>query len=171
MSDLMSAEGSPPNPRADRPETLERLLDAARTIGAREGFERLTIQAVAAEAGVSMTDAHAYFGSNAQVVSEVLWRQLISPSGTPAASGDTASRDRNEMRADALDLLRLRARTAGKVQRRIRAALGRRHDIAIAERLEAIYTAALFDAGVGYAGLSQQLRSPENLVQRILDRR
>lgn len=70
-------------------------------------------------------------------------------------------------RAEILD----RLLDSGEIQRRIRAALGPRADPTIIQNLEAIYTAALFDAATGYAADSGGDRSPEQLVQRILDRR
>ncbi|MFE3262568.1 TetR family transcriptional regulator [Nocardia sp. NPDC059091] len=89
---------------------MERLLDSARTIAARDGCDNLTIHAVAAAAGVASTEAHAYFGSDAQVIAEVLWRQLISSPRT--ASYGAGSRMIDELRSEAVDTLRLRARTA-----------------------------------------------------------
>ncbi|MFE3794076.1 TetR family transcriptional regulator [Nocardia tengchongensis] len=169
MSELMSIEGGLPAARSDSAETLERLLDSARTIIARDGIEGLSIPAIAAAAGITTDSAHVYFGSRAQVVSEVLWRQLIASSRT--ASRGAGSGAIKELRAEAVDTLRLRARTAGRVQRRIRAALGRGTDAATTAHPEAIYTSALFDAATGYAALSNRLRTPEKLVDRILDRR
>ncbi|MEV5831976.1 TetR family transcriptional regulator [Nocardia sp. NPDC052112] len=172
MSDLLSTEGQPPdNSDTDRAEILDRLFDSARTVITREGFGGLTIQAIADEAGVAVSSAHAFFGCDAQLISEALWRQLISAPRTPAIPGSMKSRSGNDLRSDPLDALRLHARTAGTVQRRIRAALGPHPDTAVIQNLEAIYTAALFDAAAGYAAGSPSARSPEQLVQRILDRR
>ncbi|WP_327098492.1 TetR family transcriptional regulator [Nocardia vinacea] len=172
MSDQLSVTGQLlDNSETDRAEILDRLLDSARTVIAREGFEGLTVQVIACEAGVNVSSAHTYFGSDAQLISEVLWRQLISAPQTRAISGQMTSSRENDLRSDALDVLRLRARTAGEIQRRIRAALGPRPDTTILQNLEAIYTAALFDAATGYAADSCGDRSSEQLAQRILDRR
>ncbi|WP_040690179.1 helix-turn-helix domain-containing protein [Nocardia vinacea] len=172
MSDLLSAAGQlPDHPETDPAEIFDRLLDSARTVIAREGFGSLTVQAIARQAGVNLSSAHAYFGCDAQLISEVLWRQLISVPRARAISGHMNSGSGHDVRSDALDVLRLRARTAGEIQRRIRAALGPLPDTTIIQNLEAIYTAALFDAATWYAADSRGERSPEQLVQRILDRR
>lgn len=131
MSDQLSVTGQLlDNSETDRAEILDRLLDSARTVIAREGFEGLTVQAIACEAGVNVSSAHTYFGSDAQLISEVLWRQLISAPQTRAISGQMTSSRENDLRSDALDVLRLRARTAGEIQRRIRraGAAPRHHD-------------------------------------------
>ncbi|MCX4098498.1 hypothetical protein [Nocardia sp. alder85J] len=162
MSDPMSIVGPPPDdPPMDRAELLGVLLDSAWTIVARTGLGSLTVQALAVEAGISLTAAPAQFASAARQISELLWRQMTSAPRTGV---------RRTLRSDALDVLHLRDRTAGEIRHRIAEALGPQPDDSVAARLETIYTAALFDAGTGYAD-SRDGRAREQVVWRILDRR
>ncbi|MQY25902.1 hypothetical protein [Nocardia aurantia] len=163
MSDLPSTPGgSAEETPVDRAAMFEVLIDSARSVIARGGLGSLTAATIAAEAGVDLGTAQAWFASDARLISELLWRQLSS------AGLRTHSGQRGNLGSDALEVLRLRAGTAGEIQHRIRAALGPAPDAATLHRLETIYTAALFDAGTGYAAGS---RSREQVVRRILDRR
>jgi hypothetical protein len=167
MSDLPSTDGQHAgNDAVERAEMFEVLLASARTVIARTGFGSLTVAAIAVEAGVELATAQAWFTSDARLISELLWRQLSSAPRGRASAGPRGGPD-----SDALDVLRLRAGTAGEIQHRIRAALGPQPDAATLQRLETIYTAALFDAGTGYATDSGAARSREQVVRRILDRR
>ena len=147
--------------------TLDRILDSARSIATRLGFANLTVRDAAAAAGVTASSANVYFGSDAELISEMLWRELISLPTTQPGARRTRSMTA-DLRSDALDIVGLRARTAREVQRRIHAALGPRPDPQIAKQLQALYTDALIDAGVGYAAHSRLTRSPEQVVLRIL---
>jgi AcrR family transcriptional regulator len=54
-------------PRTADPETRERLLDAADRLLARHGFRRMTIEAVAAEAGIGKGSVYLHFRSKEEV--------------------------------------------------------------------------------------------------------
>ncbi|MTE14343.1 TetR family transcriptional regulator [Nocardia aurantiaca] len=172
MSDLLSSAGRTPEHHDPREAgTLDRILDSARILVAHRGFERLTVRDAAAAAGVTASSAYVYFGSNAQLISEMLWRGLIALPTTRSAARRRKSKSRADLRTEALQILGLRSRTAREVQHRIHAALGPDADNAAVHQLEALYTAALFDAGTGYAADSFDARSPEQVVLRILGRR
>lgn len=62
----------PDDPLALLTPTARRLVSAARRLLAREGFEALTVEAVAAEAGVYRDAVRYYFGSKAAFVATVV---------------------------------------------------------------------------------------------------
>jgi hypothetical protein len=70
-----------------------------------------------------------------------------------------------------MDMLKLRARTSHAIRTRIRAALGPRPDAAAGATLEALYMDALLDAGLGYASISRNRDTTEQVIHRILHRR
>ncbi|MBB5918271.1 hypothetical protein BJY24_007183 [Nocardia transvalensis] len=72
-------------------------------------------------------------------------------------------------RPEPVDLPRLRAWAADAVEGRLRDALGPDSDAA--ERLAAVYVAAVLDAGLGYADDARGAPTTEQVVHRILTRR
>ncbi|WP_330256378.1 hypothetical protein OG874_18545 [Nocardia sp. NBC_00565] len=138
----MSEAGPSADPHGDRADGPDRLLDAAATVAATPGHDGLTTHA--AEAGEDQP-GHA--------VTEPI----------PVR--------RKGFQADAAYLQLLRAQTASVVRARVRAALGPRANAAAAEQLEAIYTGALLNAGLGYAARGRSAPSADQVVQSILNRR
>lgn len=61
----MSAK--PPGRRRGAPDTRAEILDAARLVFAQSGYDRATVRAIAAEAGVDPAMIHHYFGSKDQL--------------------------------------------------------------------------------------------------------
>ncbi|GAB2443274.1 TetR family transcriptional regulator [Nocardia tengchongensis] len=168
MSDLLSSEGLSPDHRPRETGRLDLILDSARALVAARGFERLSVRDAAAAAGVTASSAYVYFGSTAQLLSELLWRGLITLPTTRSAARRRRSKSKADLRTETFEVLGLRSRTARAVRHRIHAALGPDADSAVVQHLEALYTAALFDAGAGYAADSFGARSPEQVVLRIL---
>jgi len=90
--------GSPTNGTPDSlNETARKILEAAKTIVARDGYSALTLRAINREAGVSnMGAAGYYFGSKAHVVAAII-RQAIadySRVSFPTVSADASLEQR-----------------------------------------------------------------------------
>ena len=67
------AAGTGENDGAQRlPETAERLVAAARRVLARDGFDALTVEAVAAESGEYRDSIRYYFGNKAGLIAAVV---------------------------------------------------------------------------------------------------
>lgn len=90
----MSSQVSNP-PRRElglrQPDTLERLLAAARAELDEVGHEALTIRTVAARAGVSPATAYNYFASRDHLFAELFWRNLATAEG-PRPTGRSSTR-------------------------------------------------------------------------------
>jgi AcrR family transcriptional regulator len=74
------------------PDTLDRLLVAARTELDEVGHEALTIRTVAARAGVSTATAYNYFGSRDHLFAELFWRHLATAGGPPLTGRSSTRR-------------------------------------------------------------------------------
>jgi AcrR family transcriptional regulator len=75
-----SAPGRPPDPEADR-----RIMEAAKKLIAVEGFSRMSIEGVAAEAGVAKTTIYRRWPSKAALVTAAIADLL--PVATPETTG------------------------------------------------------------------------------------
>lgn len=69
----------PPTRRRDAVATRAAILDAAREVFGREGYERATMRAVAAAAGVDAALVVRYFGSKADLFAEAAHLRLDLP--------------------------------------------------------------------------------------------
>jgi AcrR family transcriptional regulator len=76
------APGRPPDPEADR-----RIMDAAKKLLAIEGFSRMSIEGVAAEAGVAKTTIYRRWSSKAALVTAAIADLL--PMAVPDPTGST----------------------------------------------------------------------------------
>ncbi|WP_059012157.1 TetR/AcrR family transcriptional regulator [Streptomyces specialis] len=86
MSESPASSGPPGLTRAERRRrTQERILDAARDLFAQQGFERTTIRAVAAAAGVDPALVMQYYGSKRELFARAA--QVPDPL-VPAATRD-----------------------------------------------------------------------------------
>lgn len=59
-----------------RRETFDGLLDAARTLLVDDGFDGLSVRAVAARAGVTHTTAYSFVTSKSQLIAELYLREI-----------------------------------------------------------------------------------------------
>lgn len=83
---MPTSPSSPHQSRADRRRATEaRILDSARELFAEKGFDRTTIRAVAAVAGVDPALVMQYFGSKRELFSQAVQALPVSPA---PADGD-----------------------------------------------------------------------------------
>jgi AcrR family transcriptional regulator len=70
----MRRSGAPPadSPASSLPPTAQRLVAAARRVLARDGFNAITVEAVAAEAGAYRDSVRYYFGSKSGLIAAVV---------------------------------------------------------------------------------------------------
>ena len=70
----MRRSGAPPadGPGGDLPPTARRLVAAARRVLVRDGFNAITVEAVAAEAGAYRDSVRYYFGSKSGLIAAVV---------------------------------------------------------------------------------------------------
>ena len=88
------------DPTAQLSPTAQRLVAAARTLLARGGFEALTVEAVAAEAGAYRDSVRYYFGSKAAFIAAVV--DSLAHDQSVAAVAETLARPAGEERVGAL---------------------------------------------------------------------
>ncbi|MCX5333169.1 MULTISPECIES: TetR/AcrR family transcriptional regulator [unclassified Streptomyces] len=80
---MPTSPSSPHRSRADRRRATEaRILDSARELFAEKGFDRTTIRAVAAAAGVDPALVMQYFGSKRELFSQAVQALPVSPAPT-----------------------------------------------------------------------------------------
>ena len=89
-SNTMSQEATRRRLTEQQAETVARLADAAVDVLREDGYDGLTVRAVAGRAGVAPATAYTYFSSKSHLVAEVFWRRLGD--GVPAPDPE-ASRD------------------------------------------------------------------------------
>ena len=88
------------DPAAQLSPTARRLVAAARTLLARGGFEALTVEGVAAEAGAYRDSVRYYFGSKAAFIAAVV--DSLAHDQSVAAVAETLGRPAGEERVHAL---------------------------------------------------------------------
>jgi len=88
------------DPTAQLSPTARRLVAAARTLLARGGFEALTVEGVAAEAGAYRDSVRYYFGSKAAFIAAVV--DSLAHDQSLAAVAETLARPAGEERVHAL---------------------------------------------------------------------
>ncbi|HZD15041.1 MAG TPA: helix-turn-helix domain-containing protein [Pseudonocardiaceae bacterium] len=176
VSDPVARESTRRRLTAKQAETVDRLGRAAIQVLSREGFSRLTVRLVAAEAGIGAATAYTYFSSKEHLVAELFWRRLAATPALPSDSSDPGARvvavlrhiallvaDESELAGAVTTALlgsdpeveHLRLRIGGEIHRRLVAALGPDGGADIVETLELLYAGALVRAGMGYASYTQ----------------
>lgn len=174
---------------AKQAETVERLGNAAISVLSREGFSKLTIRMVAAEAGVGAATAYTYFSSKEHLVAEVFWRRLTSSPAQSGESPDPMARVIAVLRQIALlvadepalagavtnallssdpEVEQLRLRIGREIHQRLATALGDGHAADLVESLELLYAGALVRAGMGYASYTQIADRLESSARLLL---
>jgi AcrR family transcriptional regulator len=88
------------DPTAQLSPTAQRLVAAARTLLARGGFEALTVEAVAAEAGAYRDSVRYYFGSKAAFIAAVV--DSLAHDQSVATVAETLAQPAGEERVHAL---------------------------------------------------------------------
>jgi len=88
------------DPTARLSPTARRLVNAARTLLARGGFEALTVEGVAAEAGAYRDSVRYYFGSKAAFIAAVV--DSLAHDQSVAAVAETRAQPAGEGRVHAL---------------------------------------------------------------------
>lgn len=171
-------------------ETVAKLTDAAVEVLNDDGFDGLTVRAVAKRAGVAPATAYTYFSSKSHLVAEVFWRRLADGVPAPDASLNSADRVAEVLRAVALvvagegqlggavtvallgsdpDVEHLRLRIGGFIRVRLAEALDvdPEHPGPVVDTLELLYAGALVHAGMGhlsYEATSDRLVAAAQLV-------
>ena len=153
-------------------ETVQRLVDATVTAVRVEGYEGLTVRAVAAEAGVAAATAYTYFTSKDHLIAEVFWRRISTlpplridrrhsaETRVAQALRDVALlvADEPELAAACTaamlsrdpDVKTLRDRVGAQVHRRIVEALGDDARAPAVRALDLAYSGAMLQAGMGH---------------------
>lgn len=171
--------------------TLAKLIDATVEELRSEGFDGLSVRAVAARAGVAPATAYNYFSSREHLVTEVFWRRLTElDHGDLTDSDSTADRVARTLEGFALlvadepelaaactvamlsteqDVKLLRDRIGTEMNRRLRDALGVGSDPEVLGVLEFVVSGAMLQAGMGhmsYIDLAERFRIAVRLVLR-----
>ena len=153
-------------------ETVQRLVDAAVVALRADGYEGLTVRAVAAVAGVAPATAYTYFTSKDHLVAEVFWRRLSTlPPLRVDGRHNAETRVARALREVALlvadepelaaacttamlsrdpDVKTLRDRVGAQVHRRILDALGDDATDPVVRALDLAYSGAMLQAGMGH---------------------
>lgn len=154
-------------------ETVARLTDAAVEVLGIDGFDGLTVRAVAKRAGVAPATAYTYFSSKSHLVAEVFWRRLAEGVPEPDPDLDATARVAEVLRGVSMvvagegqlggavtvallgvdpDVEHLRLRIGGFIRQRLAQAL--ETDPArpgpVVEALEMLYAGGLVHAGMGH---------------------
>ncbi len=173
---------------ARQEETVAKLLDAAVVELRSQGYEGLSVRAVAAAAGTAPATAYNYFSSKDHLVAEVFWRKLRALEDVGAAEGQVTERVAAALGAVAMlvaddpslssactvallgtepDVRRLRDRIGADVRRRIVEALDGEGDDHMVNALEFTYSGAMLQVGMGhidYHDLPDRLASVVSIV-------
>lgn len=159
-------------------ETVARLADAAVEVLNADGFDGLTVRAVAKKASVAPATAYTYFSSKNHLVAEVFWRRLAEGVPEPDPELDPIERVAQVLRGVSMvvagegqlggavtvallgvdpDVEHLRLRVGGFIRQRLAQALG--VDPAdpgpVVEALEMLYAGGLVHAGMGHLTYEQ----------------
>ncbi|MFT4127572.1 MAG: helix-turn-helix domain-containing protein [Gordonia sp. (in: high G+C Gram-positive bacteria)] len=178
MSSPVSQESTRRRLSAQQAETVGRLTDAAVDVLNAEGFEGLTVRAVAKRAGVAPATAYTYFSSKSHLVAEVFWRRLADGVAEPDPVRPATERVAQVLRDVSLvvagegqlggavtvallgsdpDVEHLRVRVGGFIRRRLTQAVGadRENLDGLIDALEMLYGGALVTAGMGHLTYEQ----------------
>lgn len=189
MSGEVAVESARRRFTGKRADTVLRLSHATLEVLRDVGYHDLTLQAVAARAGLARATAYTYFSSKEHLVAEVYWRRLSSAEPAGIASPDVVERVVAVLRHLALlladepalahavtvtmnsrdpDVEVLRLQIARFIHNLIAGAVGDSADGQTVVLLELVYTGAMVRAGAGgmtYAEVADQL---ETAARRIL---
>ncbi|MFF5264212.1 TetR family transcriptional regulator [Actinomadura viridis] len=72
-----AAPAPAPRPKRDREATRRRILDAARDLFGRYGYDGVSVRMIAADADANVALVHRYFGSKAALFGEVLEGEYV----------------------------------------------------------------------------------------------
>lgn len=159
-------------------ETVARLTDAAVDVLNEDGFDGLTVRAVAKIAGVAPATAYTYFSSKNHLVAEVFWRRLSAGVSDPSPADAPAERVATILREVSMvvagqgqlggavtmallgtdpDVEHLRVRIGGFIRRLLSEALDvdPEHPGPLVDALEMIYAGGLVHAGMGHMSYEQ----------------
>ena len=177
-SNTMSQEATRRRLTEQQAETVARLADAAVDVLREDGYDGLTVRAVAGRAGVAPATAYTYFSSKSHLVAEVFWRRLAAGVPEPDADLDPIERVAQVLRGVSMvvagegqlggavtvallgvdpDVEHLRLRVGGFIRQRLAQAL----DVdpadpgPVVEALEMLYAGGLVHAGMGHLTYEQ----------------
>ncbi|GAA3951983.1 helix-turn-helix domain-containing protein [Gordonia caeni] len=177
-SSTLSQESTRRRLTPQQAETVARLADAAVEVLNADGFDGLTVRAVAKKASVAPATAYTYFSSKNHLVAEVFWRRLAA--GVPEPDPELAPIERvaQVLRGVSMvvagegqlggavtvallgvdpDVEHLRLRVGGFIRQRLAQAL----DVdpadpgPVVEALEMLYAGGLVHAGMGHLTYEQ----------------
>ena len=92
MSDNVAVESTRRRLSGKRADTVRRLSRATIEVLREVGYHDLTLQAVAAQAGVARATAYTYFSSKDHLIAEVYWRRLATEQPPESGSSDVKTR-------------------------------------------------------------------------------
>lgn len=177
-SSTVSQESTRRRLSTQQAETVARLTDAAIEVLNADGFDGLTVRAVAKRAGVAPATAYTYFSSKSHLVAEVFWRRLADGVPEPDIASAPAERVAEVLRGVSMvvagegqlggavtvallgvdpDVEHLRLRVGGFIRQRLAQAL--EVDPAdpgpVVDALEMLYAGGLVHAGMGHLTYQQ----------------
>ncbi|MEP9416860.1 helix-turn-helix domain-containing protein [Gordonia sp. VNQ95] len=178
MSSPVSQESTRRRLTTQQAETVARLTDAAVEVLNEEGFDGLTVRAVAKRAGVAPATAYTYFSSKSHLVAEVFWRRLAQGVAEPDLAIAPKDRVAQVLRDVSLvvagegqlggavtvallgtdpDVEHLRLRIGGFIRQRLAAALevDPENPGPVVDALEMLYAGGLVHAGMGHLSYEQ----------------
>ncbi|MEP9390989.1 helix-turn-helix domain-containing protein [Gordonia sp. VNK1] len=178
MSSPVSQESTRRRLTTQQAETVARLTDAAVEVLNEEGFDGLTVRAVAKRAGVAPATAYTYFSSKSHLVAEVFWRRLAQGVAEPDPAIAPKDRVAQVLRDVSLvvagegqlggavtvallgtdpDVEHLRLRIGGFIRQRLAAALevDPENPGPVVDALEMLYAGGLVHAGMGHLSYEQ----------------
>lgn len=172
-----------------RADTVRRLSRATAEVLREVGYHELTLQAVAAQAGVARATAYTYFSSKDHLIAEIYWRRLATEQPPESNSAGVKTRVIATLRrlaflvadepalADALrvvihssdpDVELIRAEIAKHTHELISAAVADDADEDTVSLLELVYAGAMMSIGTGLASYADVADRLEAAVRRIL---
>lgn len=194
MSSAIDQESTRRRLSPQQAETVRRLTDAAVEVLNSDGFDGLTVRAVAKRAGVAPATAYTYFSSKSHLVAEVFWRRLADGVPAPDSAQSPADRVAEVLRGVSLvvagegqlggavtvallgtdpDVEHLRLRIGGFVRKRLSEAL--EVDPAdpgpVVDALEMLYSGGLVYAGMGHLTYEQTSERLVAAARLLLDSR
>jgi AcrR family transcriptional regulator len=172
-----------------RADTVRRLSRATVEALREVGYHELTLQAVAAQAGVARATAYTYFSSKDHLIAEAYWRRLATEQPPESSSADVKTRVVAVLRrlaflvadepalADALrvvihssdpDVEQIRKQIVRHTHKLISAAVADDADAETVALLELVYTGAMMSLGTGLASYADVTDWLEEAVHRIV---
>jgi TetR/AcrR family transcriptional regulator, cholesterol catabolism regulator len=172
-----------------RADTVRRLSRATVEALREVGYHDLTLQTVAAQAGVARATAYTYFSSKDHLIAEAYWRRLSSEQMPESASADVKTRVVAVLRrlafviidepalAEALkvvihssdpDVELIRVQIAKQTHTLIVAAVADDADAETVGLLELVYAGAMMSLGTGLASYADVTDRLEAAARRLL---